>query len=243
MPLEADDIRALAQQLKDLQPAVGAVSIKLPPFWTDKPEVWFAQVEAQFATRQPPITADDTKYNHIISSLDNSMASEVSALIVTPPPADKYDSLKKVLIKAFGKTEAQKDAELLNLNGLGDRKPTALLRHIRSLNSKPETLLKAVFLAQLPLDARRILAASPKTDLDDLAEEADKIVEAGTLYSYTPPLVSTINSSSTSTSPKLCYFHTRFGDRAKNCKGAPCPKHHLVNKDKDMPGNDPADRQ
>ena len=30
--------------------AVGAVFIKLPPFWTMRPETWFVQCEAQHAT-------------------------------------------------------------------------------------------------------------------------------------------------------------------------------------------------
>ena len=78
-------------------------------------------------------------------------------------------------------TQAEKDQELLNLNGLGDKKPSELLQHMRNLNVDPETLFKALFLAQLPSEVRRILASSEKTDIADLALEADRITEVSKL--------------------------------------------------------------
>ena len=151
MPLENEDVLAIAQALQALLPAVpdaspaaiSAVSIKLPPFWTTQPEVWFCQVEAQFQTRNPVITADLTKFNHVVAAVDNVSAGEVEAIILSPPTNDKYAALKATLINAFGKTQASKDMELLSLSGLGDRKPSSLLCHMESHNADPKTLLRA----------------------------------------------------------------------------------------------------
>ncbi|XP_075990296.1 uncharacterized protein LOC142985941 [Anticarsia gemmatalis] len=48
------------------------VSIRLPPFWPDKPAVWFAQVEAQFEIAG--IVADRTKYNYVVGQIDHKLA-------------------------------------------------------------------------------------------------------------------------------------------------------------------------
>ena len=78
-------------------PALAAVSVKLPPFWPTDPEVWFAQVEAQFTTRG--ITAQKTKFQHVISSLSPEFAMEVRDLLLKPPADNPYDTLKAQLIK------------------------------------------------------------------------------------------------------------------------------------------------
>ena len=143
-------LAALATQLQTLQTReIAAVSVKLPEFWATSPEIWFARIEAQFSIKN--ITQDTTKYDYVVSALDFKTAEEVHDVLVNPPQTDKYHSLKCALIKAFGKSQTQRDYELLNLNGLGDRKPTALLRKINALNDDPQTLKRALFLSFLPM--------------------------------------------------------------------------------------------
>lgn len=236
MPLGPEDVQNLVQAIQGLQQGnVNAVSIKLPEFWEDDPEVWFARVEAQFNTRG--ITNDGTKFDYIITSLGNSTASEVKAIILNPPAADKYDTIKKALTSAFSKSQAQKDSELLSLSGLGDKKPSALLRKIRSLNSDAETLRRAVFLNQLPSDVRSVLAGQNIDDLDELANAADRIMEVRSSSSSVCELnfdesCSAVYQKSRFMKGKAkdqrknesfqCYYHLNFGSKARRCQPGCC---------------------
>ena len=47
--------------------SIGAVNVKIPPFWPTNPQVWFSQVEAQFTTQG--ITQQGTKNDYILASL------------------------------------------------------------------------------------------------------------------------------------------------------------------------------
>ena len=170
---EARILANLVTQMQTLatasQPAneLNAVSVKLPEFWIKSPEVWFARVESQFGTKG--ITQDQTKYDHVVSALDINTADEVQSILISPPAVNKYNTLKSALIKTFGRSQAQKDAELLNLNGLGDKRPTALLRKINALNDDPQTLKRALFLSNLPAEIRTILAGHNIDDIEKLA--------------------------------------------------------------------------
>lgn len=153
-----------------------AASVKLPEFWPEDPELWFVRVNAVFTTHN--INSDTSKFHHIVAKLDATAASEVRATLTNPPEVNRYETLKGELIKAFGKTQAQKDHQLLNLNGLGDRKPSALLRRIEALNADPTTLKRALFMANLPAEVRSILASQTFESLAALAEAADRIIES-----------------------------------------------------------------
>jgi hypothetical protein len=54
----------------DSTDVINRVGVRVPPFWTEKPAVWFAQLEGQFALSV--ITQDETKFYNVISHLDNT---------------------------------------------------------------------------------------------------------------------------------------------------------------------------
>ena len=105
--------------------AVGAVSLKLPPFWPNNPTLWFAQVEAQFLTRQA--TTKDTRFVYVVGSLQTEIAQEVRGLRIAPPALEAYTKFKTELIRRTSASEQKRLHQLLISEKLGDRKPSQLL--------------------------------------------------------------------------------------------------------------------
>ena len=160
---------------------VSAVQLKLPPFWPADPQVWFAQIEAQFATRG--ITVQKTKFDYVVASLAPEFATEVRDLILQPPEATPYDRLKEQLIKRTAASEQRRLQQLFNAEELGDRKPTQLLRRMQQLLGDKATntdaaFMRELFLQRLPSNIRMVLASTPDTgNIEDLAQLADKVME------------------------------------------------------------------
>ena len=162
-------------------PGVSSVSLKIPPFWPADPQVWFAQVEAQFCTRG--VTSQKTKFDYIIASLSPEYAMEVRDLILKPPSTTPYTVLKDQLIQRTAASEQRRLQQLFNSEDLGDRKPSQLLRRMQQLlddkfSSTDASLLKELFLQRLPGNVR--LASIDSKDLETLASTADKIMEVST---------------------------------------------------------------
>ena len=189
-PLSAEFVAQMTAALQSLNvlpsadasnvSAIAAASVKLPPFWTEDVSAWFMRVEAMFRTSN--ISQDQTKFDYIVSSLDPRVVKEVLHVIKSPPAAEKYGTLKTALVKAFDKSQDQKDKELLSISGLGDLSPSAMLRRLQNLRSddcKGECgFFKAHFMALLPPDVKAILATQKFETLEALATCADGIMEA-----------------------------------------------------------------
>ena len=74
-------------------PVANNVSMKLPNFWPDAAEVWFAQSDAQFVLHS--IKVCKTKFYHAVAVLPQEVASQIWDLIQAPPVGVPYKVLKE----------------------------------------------------------------------------------------------------------------------------------------------------
>ena len=159
---------------------VAAISMKLPPFWQADPELWFAQVDAQFTTRG--VSLQKTKFDYVVASLSPVFATEILDLIINPPMSDPYDTLREQLIKRTTASEQKRLQQLIHAEVLDDRTPSQLLRRMKQLLGGEATgggsFLKELFLQWLPPHVRMVLASVKESDdVEALAVLADKIAE------------------------------------------------------------------
>lgn len=171
------------KEVKDAAPGpVNAVALKLPPFWPADPELWIAQVEAQFRTRN--ITKDDTKYDHVVASLSPDTAGEIREVLLNPPETEKYAAIKAALLKRNELSDQKRLQELLSKEDLGDRRPTQILRRMRQLVGETvldAKLLHTLFFQKLPHTVQQIMVtAGDEVALEDMAEMADRILDVTT---------------------------------------------------------------
>lgn len=155
---------------------VNKIALRLPQFWNENPSLYFSQVEANF--QLSGITQESTKYCSLIASLDQQTMLSIADLVRKPDVEKPYTTVKNRLIEVFEISDTKKIQTLLQDLTLGDRKPSALLRHMRDLagDGFSEQVIKSIWLAQLPATVQSVLSVSSEK-LDNLAGLADKIVE------------------------------------------------------------------
>ena len=186
--VDAEPIHDDNKTTSDNSSEIFKVGIRVPTFWPEEPEIWFAQIEGQFAISG--ITNDLTKFNYVISQLDHRFSKEVKDIIINPPASNKYDKLKSELIKRLSASHEKKVKQLLMHEELGDRKPSQFLRHLQSLAGPhiPDDFLQTIWTSRLPKSIQTVLAAQPAASLEVLADLADRIQD---IAPPTPQVAST----------------------------------------------------
>ncbi|XP_050538512.1 uncharacterized protein LOC126903963 [Daktulosphaira vitifoliae] len=238
--LRQENARLAALQAQQYPTAsVNRVAVKLPPFWSERPSLWFSQVDSQFAISG--ITSEETKFNYVVAQLDTRYAAEVEDIITNPPPTERYKHLRAKLVERLSISEEQRVRQLINEEELGDH-----------------NILRQLWLRRLPSHAQAILTAQSELPLDKVAELADKIVEVQPAPSQFVHAVATTNNkkeldvlaaiealakqvselcakrpqrsrsrSRNRSNVELtngkgwCWYHSTYGEKAAKCK-APC---------------------
>jgi hypothetical protein len=173
-------------------------SMKLPPFWREDIELWFAQME--FAFDAARITSTKTKFQYAMAELDHSALQAVRDLVVNPGQTP-YETLRERLVAEYSASATEKVRQLLQTARLGDQKPSQFLRYLKNLAGGVATdeLIKTLWLRALPLRTQEILAVVASAELDDLAKLADQTLEV-TLSPTNPfhtPLMSVWSKNAT----------------------------------------------
>jgi len=148
-------------------------AVHLLPFWPDRPGLWFAQAEAQFALAS--VTSKKTKLNYVISQLEYRHAAEVEDIIRTPLADEPYTTLKTELVRCLSSWD-QRVRQLMTHEEMGDRKPSQFLWHLRSLAPNvPDDFLRSIWSSRLPPHIQTILAGQAEGNLDAASQLADQI--------------------------------------------------------------------
>ena len=254
------------QEFTDFACAENSISLKAPTYGTSNPRVWFIQLENYFRCRK--ITSQLTMFSYVATQLPTDIASEVIDLLDTPPAHEPYTTLKTAVLRRTTASDEARLKQLLSGIEMGDRTPSQLLRHMRSLagHSKlDDSILHQLWSQCLPPTIEAILTAQgANTPLDKLADIADAIYEKyhrGTVNNIvaSPPIPSTSaeqieklqhqvsaltlqmenltkhlahrnsnrhrsrspshssRSSSRNKDNRICKFHRRYGNEARNC--------------------------
>ncbi|BHF58234.1 hypothetical protein SprV_0100118500 [Sparganum proliferum] len=160
----------------------------------------FFRIEATFHSAK--ITRETDKYYKLVEALPPIILSQVQTLLRDPPTDAPYTKLKAELLRLTSVSDRQRYHALVKEEALGDRKPSKLLRRMRSLVGNmaiDDKFFKEMFLERLPTSVQTILASgSDDLDISKLAEMADGMMEVERLPSPTIVQVSQPLTVSTS---------------------------------------------
>jgi hypothetical protein len=143
-------------------------SVKLPTFWLLSPAAWFRAVEAQFVVRD--VTSAVSNYYLVLAALSELQLAKVMAITEEEPTPESYGRIKEALLATHTLTPFQQVDRLVNMEGLGGRKPSELLAEMDKFKPKDMHSFYAYhFLQRLPRELRVLLAREDSSNMCLLA--------------------------------------------------------------------------
>ncbi|KAJ8974393.1 hypothetical protein NQ317_011236 [Molorchus minor] len=131
---------------------VHRVSLRVPPFWSEKVALWFLQLEAQFLVAG--IKQDSTKFGPPRQSTNGGIIRLEG----------KYEAIKGELIKRLSDSSSQRLRKLLESEELG-----------LAEKNVPDEFIKTLWMNRLSTSTQRVFAVSTELPLTHLAELADRV--------------------------------------------------------------------
>uniref|UniRef100_A0A0L8GJL3 DUF7041 domain-containing protein n=1 Tax=Octopus bimaculoides TaxID=37653 RepID=A0A0L8GJL3_OCTBM len=180
-----------------------AIILRIPPFWTHVPALWFHHIEAQFSSNR--IASNVSPLTHVIGSLSPENTNVVRDLIMLLTSEELGDN-----------TPSQLLCRMKQL--LGDE-------------ILPDKIFKQLFLQRLPSNTQVVLAYTRKsTSIEELSELADKIAKVPHRYSMVsmvtpaiPPTNPFLPVTSSSEILDLCSLMTQQAAQIQALSfGTPC---------------------
>ena len=224
--------------------AVNAAAVKLPPLTLKNPSLWFRRAEAKF--RLAGITSQTTMADYTLNALSEDALERLEMWLDRQDTKLAYKDLKQYVMKRFSYSVSERAQRILRLadHPLGDMTVQEAWDEIDSLAklpaeedkpSKRVDLEREILLQRLPPHIRQALPDADSVEIQDLITQADKLLISHKASSVLNAHVHDVETDAiTSKHPKeprpqrksqdtdLCYYHSRFGDKAfKCCAGCP----------------------
>ena len=194
------------EQIGDDQPAaieemaINRISIKPPPFYTKRPEIWFRQMESQFALAG--VTSSQTKFHHILTALPEDIVCEVNF------NDSSYGELKACVLNILQANRHQRIEEALAAVDIGNKKPSLVVNDLRRKFTDigltvNDDIIKSRLLTALPPHIRSALVGHENNELETFAKIADSMFAVA---ARDTPFISTVShvksQNNTDSSPR-----------------------------------------
>ena len=65
------------------------IAVKVRPFWAERSDLWFSQIEARFEIAG--VVTNATKFNTVVAAIENNVLTQIVDAILHPPERPSED--------------------------------------------------------------------------------------------------------------------------------------------------------